>query len=67
MGEPTLGYSPIQLKLSNQHRFLPIGKLKGVTVDLDGVHTKADFEVIDIVDGTKPYPALLGLDWVFDN
>jgi hypothetical protein len=25
------------------------------------------FEVIEIVDGTKPYPTLLGLDWVFDN
>jgi hypothetical protein len=37
MGEPTLGYSPIQLKLENQHRVLPIGILKGVRVDLDGV------------------------------
>jgi hypothetical protein len=37
MGEPTLGYSPVQLKLANQHRVLPIGRLKGVTVDLDGV------------------------------
>ena len=25
MGEPTLGYSPIQLKLENQHRVIPIG------------------------------------------
>jgi hypothetical protein len=67
MGEPTLGYSHVQLKLANQHRFLPIGRLKGVTVDLDGVHTKAYFEVIEIVDGTTPYPVLLGLDWTFDN
>jgi hypothetical protein len=37
MGEPTLGYSPIQLKLANQHRVLPIGRLKGVIVDLYGV------------------------------
>jgi hypothetical protein len=28
MGEPTLVYSPVQLKLSNQHRLLPIGRLK---------------------------------------
>ena len=62
MGEPTLGYSPIQLKLANQQRVLPIGRLKGVTIDLDGVRTKADFEVIEIVDGTKPYPTLLELD-----
>jgi hypothetical protein len=67
MGEPTLGYSPVQLKLANQHRVLPIGRLKGVTVDLDGVRTKADFEVIEIVDDTTPYPTLLGLDWAFDN
>jgi hypothetical protein len=30
MGDPTLGYSPIQLKLENQHRVLPIGRLKGL-------------------------------------
>jgi hypothetical protein len=67
MGEPTLGYSPIQLKLENQHRILPIGRLKYVTIDLDGVCTKADFEVINIVDGTTPYPTLLAMDWEFDN
>ena len=26
-----------------------------------------DIEVIEIVDGTTPYPTLLGLDWEFDN
>jgi hypothetical protein len=46
MGEPTLGYSHVQLKLANQHRFIPIGQLKGVTIDMDGVHTKDNFEVI---------------------
>jgi hypothetical protein len=55
------------LKLENQHRVLPIERLKGVTIVLDGVHTKADFEVIEIVNGTKPYPTLLGLDWAFEN
>ena len=67
MGDPTLGYSTFQLKLANQHRVIPIGSLKGVTVDLDGVSTKVDFKVIEIVDGTTPYPTFLGLDWVFDN
>jgi hypothetical protein len=38
-----------------------------VIVDLDGVHTKEDFEVIEIVDETTPYPVFLGLDWVFEN
>ena len=27
----------------------------------------ADFEVIDIVYGSKPYSTMLGLDWEFDN
>jgi hypothetical protein len=38
-----------------------------VIVDLNGVRTKADYEVTEIIDGTKPYPKLLGLDWEFDN
>jgi hypothetical protein len=67
MGDPTVGYSHVQLKLANHHRVLPIGRLKEVKVDLDGVHTKADFEVIEIVDDTIPYPTLLGLDWTFEN
>jgi hypothetical protein len=67
LGEPTLGYSPVQLKLANQHRILPIGRLKGVRVDLDGVCTKEYFEVIEIVESTTPYPTLLGLDWALDS
>jgi hypothetical protein len=67
MEDTTLGYSHVHLKLANQHRFLPIGRIQSVTVDLYGVHTKEYFEVIEIVDGTTPYPTLLGLDWAFDN
>jgi hypothetical protein len=67
MGEPALGYSNVQLKLENQHRVIKIGRLKGVTIYLDGVCTKEDFELIKIVDGTTPHPTLLGLDWAFDN
>jgi hypothetical protein len=65
MGEPKLGYSPIRVEVRNQHRVVPIGILKGIPVDLDGVCTMEDFEVIDIVDNTTPYPVLLGLDWEF--
>jgi hypothetical protein len=46
MGETTLGYSHVHLKLANQHKVLPIGRFKGVIVDLDGVHTMVDSEVI---------------------
>ena len=67
MGDPILVYSPVHLKLENQHRVLPIGRLKGVIIELDGVRTKVDFKVIEIVDGTTPYPTLLGLDWAFEN
>ena len=45
----------------------PFGRLDHVPVDIDGVRTFADFEVIDIVDHSCPYPALLGIDWDFDN
>jgi hypothetical protein len=31
------------------------------------VRSVVDFEVIKIVDGSTPYPTLLGLDWEFDN
>jgi hypothetical protein len=67
MGEPTLEYSPIQLKMTKQHRVIPIGRLKGIPVDLDSVRTMEEFEVIDIVDNSIPYPTLLGLDWAFEN
>jgi hypothetical protein len=36
-------------------------------VDIDRVRTFADFEVIEIVDDSCPYPALLGIDWDFNN
>jgi hypothetical protein len=40
MGEPTLGFSPIQFNLSNQHRVVLIGRLKGILVDLNGVRVR---------------------------
>ena len=36
-------------------------------MDIDGVRTFADFEVIEIVDDSYPYPTLLGIDWAFNN
>ena len=43
MGEPTLGFSPIQFNLSNQHRVVLIGRLKGIPIDLDGVRIMENF------------------------
>jgi hypothetical protein len=67
MEDPTLEYSHVQIKLENKHMVLPIGRLKGGIVYMDGVHTIADLEVIEIVDGTRPYPTFLGLDWSFEH
>jgi hypothetical protein len=36
-------------------------------VDIDGVRTFVDLEVIEIVDDSCPYPMLLGIDWAFNN
>ena len=48
-------------------KVLPIGRLSQVPIDIEGLHTFAYFEVINIVDDTNPYPALLGIDWAIDN
>nr|KUM49433.1 hypothetical protein ABT39_MTgene3982 [Picea glauca]QHR86974.1 hypothetical protein Q903MT_gene983 [Picea sitchensis] len=53
--------------MANQSRIFPIGRLENVEVDLAGVKTYADFEVIEIMGEKDPYPALLGIDWAFDN
>ena len=51
----------------NQSKVLPIGKLTQVPVEVKGLRTYADFEVIDIFDYTNPYPALMGIDRAIDN
>ena len=67
MGKPKLRYSPIQLRLVNQQRVSPMGRLSNVPIDIDGVQCLADFKVIEIIDDSNPFPALLGIDWDFDN
>ena len=66
MGMPILQWSPIQLRMANQQKVLPMGRLQGVTVDIEGATMQMDFEVIEIVDDSNPYPALLGIDWEMD-
>ena len=67
MGSPKLARSPIHLRLANQQRVSPLGRLLQVLVDSDGVLNFADFEVIEIIGDRRPYPYLLGIDWAFDN
>ena len=66
MGEPKLDWSAIQVKMANQRKIIPLGRLPRVMVDVAGVKVLADFEVIEIVEDTDPYPALLILDWSID-
>jgi hypothetical protein len=67
MRKPKWIYSPIRLSMANQHDVSPFGRLEHVPVDIDGVRTFSDFEVIEIVDDNFPYPVLLGIDWAFNN
>jgi hypothetical protein len=67
MGKPKLIYSPIRLRMANRQAIIPFGRLEHVPMDIDGVRTFADFEVIEIVDDNFPYPVLLGIDWAFNN
>jgi hypothetical protein len=67
MGKPKLIYSPIRLRMANQQVVSPFGILEYVIVDTDGLRMFADFEVIEIVDDSCPYPALVGIDWAFNN
>ena len=67
MAKPKLAFSPIQLRLANQQRVIPLGHLSSVPMDLDGVHNLANFEVIEIIDDNTPYPMLLSIDWAFEN
>ena len=67
MGKLKLIYSPIRLRMANQQAISLFGRLEHVLADIDKVRTFAYFEVIEIVDDSFPYPALLGIDWAFNN
>ena len=67
MAKPKLAFSPIQLRLANQQRVIPLGHLSSIPVDLDGVRSLADFKVIEIIDDSTSYPTLLGIDQAFEN
>jgi hypothetical protein len=67
MGKPKLIYSPIQLWMANQYCIYPVGRLQNIEVDLAGIKTIADFEVIEIMGEKDPYPTLLGIDWAYEN
>ena len=44
-----------------------MGRLSNVPIEIDGVWSLVDFELIEIIDDSNPFPALLGIHWAFDN
>ena len=67
MGKPMLGWSPEQLWLANQVKVHPIGHVSNLVVDIEGMKTRADFDVIEVVEDGGSYPALLGIRWANDS
>ena len=67
MGDPKLGWSLVQLRLANQAKVQPIGHVSNLVVDVEGMRTRVDFDVIKDVDGGGSYPALLGIGWANDS
>lgn len=51
----------------NQQKIIPLERLSGITVNIEGVCTTTNFEAIEIVDDSNPYPTFLGLEWEFSN
>lgn len=52
--------------MANQQKIIPMGRLQGVTVDIEGANVVVNFEVTEILDNINPYPALLGINWATD-
>ena len=67
MGNSTLGWSPVQLRLANQAKVQPIGCVSNLVVDIEGMRTHADFDVIEVIEDGGSYVALLRIGWANDN
>jgi len=61
-----LQWSPIWLRMENQQKVIPMGRLHGVKVDIEGTSALDDCKVIEVMDDINPYPTLLGIDWAID-
>ena len=66
MGKPMLGWSSVQLRLANQVKVQPIGHVSNLVVDIEGMKTRGDFDVIEVVEDGGSYLALLGIGWAND-
>ena len=65
IGKPTLGWSPMQLRLANQAKVQPIRHVSNLVVNIEGMKTYAAFDVIDIVDsgGSLGNPNMVQKSW----
>lgn len=53
--------------MENHYFILPIRRLEAVEVDVAGVKSYIEFEVIDIMGDKDAYPTLLAVDWAYEN
>ena len=59
MGKPQLAWSPLQVRLANQAKVSPIGKIPRLMEEVKGMNTYMDFSVIEIVNEGSSYLVLL--------
>ena len=45
----------------------PIGRISNLVVNIEGMRTHADFDVIEVVEDGGSYPTLLGIGWANDS
>ena len=57
----------MKLRLANQAKVQPIGWVSNLVIDVEGMRNRADFDVIEVVNGEGAYPALLGVGWANDT
>ena len=67
MGNPMLGWSPVQLWLANQAKVQPISSVSNLVIDIERMKTHAEFDVIEFVEDGGSYPTLLGIRWDNDS
>ena len=58
--------SPIQLRMKNLHKIIPMGKLQGFSTDIDGARVFIEFEVIEMIDDNNMYHVLLGFGQAYE-
>ena len=62
-----MGWSLVELRLANPDKVQPIRCVSHLVVDVEGMKTYADFDVIEFLDGGGSYPALLGIKWANES